>query len=230
MVPTEVQPPPHDDDPVAQSLRGFGLAGVLAILVVLAGNFVFAPLSAVLALIWARLSRTPWRELGFVRPKSWTVTVAGALLFGIVFKLAMKAMVMPLLGAPPTNQAFHFVIGNPAVLPEMLYVILIAAAFGEEMIFRGFAFERLGKLFGSGAIASAAIVLITSAWFGWEHYPLQGLAGVQQATIVGLVFGTIFALWRQLPFVMVAHAGFDLAALAIIYWDLEGKFAHFFFK
>jgi hypothetical protein len=79
----------------------------------------------VLALIWARLSRTPWRELGFVRPKSWTVTVAGALLFGIVFKLAMKAVVMPLLGAPPTNQAFRFVIGNPAALPEMLYVILI---------------------------------------------------------------------------------------------------------
>jgi hypothetical protein len=39
-----------------------------------------------------------------------------------------------------------------------------------------------------------AIVLLTTAVFGLAHYPDQGLAGVEQATITGLVFGTIFAV------------------------------------
>ena len=30
---------------------------------------------AILALLWVRWSRTPWREVGFVRPKSWVRTV-----------------------------------------------------------------------------------------------------------------------------------------------------------
>ena len=59
------------DDHLAQRLRGFGPLGILAILIILAGNAVLEPLSAVLVLIWARLSRTPWREIGYVRPKSW---------------------------------------------------------------------------------------------------------------------------------------------------------------
>lgn len=45
----------------ATALRGFGPLGIFAILVILAGNFLVVPLSAVLVLVRARLSRTPWR-------------------------------------------------------------------------------------------------------------------------------------------------------------------------
>jgi membrane protease YdiL (CAAX protease family) len=230
MVPSDNQPPARENDPVARALRGFGPVGLIAIAVVLAGNFIVTPLSALFALAWARVSRTPWRGLGFVRPKNWTLTILGGLGFGVVLKLVMKAIVMPLLGAPEINQAFHFLVGNSGALPEMLYVILVTAAFGEEMLYRGYAFERLGKLFGSSATAKTFIVLITATWFGLAHYPLQGMMGVQQAAIVGLVFGAIFAVTRALPFLMFAHAGFDLIALAIIYYDLETKVAHFFFR
>src|SRR5947207_2425379 len=94
------------DDRIAAKLRGFGPLGILAILVILAGNFVVAPVSAVLVLVWARLSRTPWREIGYVRPKSWTRTLAIGIVFGVAFKFAMKAIMMPLLGAPPINEAY----------------------------------------------------------------------------------------------------------------------------
>jgi membrane protease YdiL (CAAX protease family) len=91
-------------------------------------------------------------------------------------------------------------------------------------------FERLGKLFGTGGWVTPLIVVVSAAWFGLVHYPVQGLAGVQQATIVGLVYGTIFALTGQIWMLMVAHAAFDLTAVALIYWNLEGGVAHFFFK
>jgi membrane protease YdiL (CAAX protease family) len=184
----------------------------------------------VLVLVWARLSRTPWREIGYVRPKSWIRTLVVGIVFGVAFKFLMKAIVMPLLGAPPINQAYHFLAGNTAALPWMLYTVILGAGFGEETIFRGWMFERFGKLFGAGVGAKTLIVLITSAWFAADHYAVQGLPGVEQAAIVGLVYGTIFAVTGQIFLLMVAHAAFDLTAVAIIYWNLESDVAHFIFK
>jgi membrane protease YdiL (CAAX protease family) len=222
-------PPPGDR--LAADLRGFGPLGILAILViVLAGIVPFVPLSAILVLVWARWSRTPWREIGYVRPKSWTRDLAVGIAFGIAFKFLMKAMVMPLLGAPPINQAFHYLAGNRAALPGAVYLMIVRAAFGEETVFRGYLFERFGKLFGSGVRAKTLIVLLTAGLFGLGHLSQQGLAGVEQGTIVGLVFGTIFAVTGRIWMLMFAHAAFDLTALAIIYWNLESDVAHLIFK
>lgn len=217
-------------DRLAVSLRGFGPLGLLVILVILAGNLVVAPLSAILVLGWAWRSRTSWGEIGYIRPRSWIGSLVIGIAFGSVFKLLMKSIVMPLLGADPINQAYHYLAGNQAALPGMLFTIIVSAGFAEETVFRGYLFERLGKLFGSGVGAKTAIVFITAAWFGLVHYPVQGLAGAEQATIVGLVFGTIFAVKGQLWMLMCAHAAFDLTALALIYWRLEINVAHLIFK
>lgn len=218
------------DDPLAADLRGFGPLGILAIVVVAAGNFVFLPLSALLVLAWAWRSRTPWREIGYVRPRSWTAAIAIGIAFGVAFKFLMKAVVMPLLGADPINQAYHYLVGNTAALPWILYAVTIGAGFGEETVFRGYMFERLGKLFGAGAWVKPLIVVLGAAWFGLVHYRVQGIAGVQQATIVGFVFGAIFAITGQIWMLMFAHAAFDLTAVAIIYWNLESEVAHIIFK
>jgi hypothetical protein len=221
---------PTSGDRFAARLRGFGPVGLFAIVIVFAGNFIIAPLSAVLVLVWARLSHTPWRKIGYVRPKSWIRGLAIGIVFGIAFKFLMKAIVMPLLGAPPINQAYHYLAGNTAAIPGMLFVMIVVAGFGEETLFRGYMFERLGKLFGPGTWAKVLIVLITSVWFALAHYSVQGLPGVEQATITGLAFGTIFAVTERIFMVMVAHAAFDLTALALIYWDLESAVAHLIFK
>jgi hypothetical protein len=108
--------------------------------------------------------------------------------------------------------------------------MIVGAGFGEETIFRGFLFERLGKLFGTGVGAKALIVVLTSVVFALGHYANLGLPGVEQAMITGAVFGTIFALTGRIWIVMCAHAAFDLAAIAIIYWNLETAVAHLVFK
>jgi membrane protease YdiL (CAAX protease family) len=221
---------PAGDDDLARRLRGFGPVGILAIVVVLAGNFLFAPLSAIFALLWTQRSQTPWKDIGYVRPKSWPATAAIGIVLGIAFKFLMKAVVMPLLGADPVNHAYHYLAGNTAALPGAIYAMIVVAGFGEETLFRGYLFERLGKVLGRSTISKASIVVITSIWFGAAHYPVQGLAGVQQATVVGLVFGSIFAATGQIWMLMFAHAAFDLTALAMIYWDAETAIAHLVFK
>jgi uncharacterized protein len=223
-------PPLNANDSIAAALCGFGPLGILAILLILSGNFLFSPISAILVLVWVRLSRTPWREIGYVRPKSWIRSVAIGIAFGVVFKLVMKAIVMPLLGAPPINGPYHYLAGNTAALPGMLLTLIIVAGFGEETVFRGWMFERLGKLFGPSVWARIFIVLLTSLWFASLHYKDQGLAGLEQAIFTGLAFGTIFAIKRRIFMLMVAHAAFDIAALALIYWDVESEVAHLIFK
>ena len=56
------------------------------------------------------------------------------------------------------------------------------------------------------------------------------MSGAEQATIAGLVYGTIMAVTGRIWMLMVAHAAFDLTALAMIYWDLETKVAHLVFR
>lgn len=233
-VPVEEGAAPSSDDRLAAGLRGFGPLGILAILViVLTGNVfvghVVVPVGAVLVLVWVRWSKTPWREIGYVRPRSWIGGLAVGITLGCAFKFLMKAIVMPLLGADPINQAYHYLAGNRAMLPAAVWAML-AAGFGEETVFRGYMFERFGKLFGSGMAARISIVLITAVWFGLSHYLGQGLAGAEQATIVGLVLGTIFAVTGRIWMLMWAHTAFDLTALAMIYWNLETDVAHLVFR
>lgn len=230
-VPVDAGAAAPSGDRVAARLRGFGPLGLLAILIILLATLSpLLPLSAILVCVWARWSRTPWREIGYVRPTSWTRDLAGGIALGIAFKFLMKAIVMPLFGAEPINQAFHYLAGNRAALPAAVYTVIVRAGFGEETVFRGYLFERFGKLLGSSPWAKTLTVLLTSMGFALGHYAQQGLAGVEQATVTGLVFGTIFAVTGSIWMVMSAHAAYDLTAVAIIYRNLEGAVAHLIFK
>ena len=50
-----------------------------------------------------------------------------------------------------------------------------------------------------------------------------------QATMVGLVYGAIYARTRSLWLLMIGHATFDLVAVAIIYLGMEERVAHLLF-
>jgi membrane protease YdiL (CAAX protease family) len=202
--------------------------GTLATLVILLAGWPL--LGAVLVLLWAHWSRTPWRDIGYVRPDSWLASTAAGVVLGVALKLVMKAVVMPLLGAPQINPAYHYLAGNRAALPGMLFAMIVVAGFGEETLYRGYMFERLGKLLGREAGAKTATVLISAGVFSLAHYPEQGLAGAEQGAVTGLVFGTIFAVTGRLWMLACAHAAFNLSALAIIYWNVESDVAHLIFK
>jgi uncharacterized protein len=221
-------PRASSDDGLARSLRGFGPLGVLsAVVILLVGNFPIAPMGAILVLLWRRLSRTPWREIGYARPDSWAATAAIGIAFGIALKLVLKTIVMPLLGAPELNDAYRYLVGNTAALPGAIYLMLVGGGFGEETVYRGFLFERFGNLFGSNA--GVATVLLSSALFSLAHFSTQGLAGSEQALMTGLSFGTLMAIQGRIWLPMFAHAAYDLTALAIIYSGLEERVAHLVF-
>ena len=137
---------------------------------------------------------------------------------------------MPLLGAPAVNQAFQFLAGNRALLPAAIWMMLVAG-FAEETIWRGFLFERLGRAVRSGAPAKGGDR--ASDLGAVRPGPLPG-AGTCRARSrrrsSGCCSATIYAASGRLFMLMVAHAAFDLTALAIIYWRLETAIAELAFK
>ncbi len=204
------------------TLAAGSVAIITIIVILLTGNLA----GAALVLIWASVSGTRWRDLGFVRPPHGAIDVVIALVAGVLFKILMKTLVMPLLGFDQINSTYHFLSGNTASLLVTLLWVIVGGGFGEELIWRGFLFERLGSFLGPRAHAKLVIVVVTSILFAIAHYWDQGLPGAVQATMTGLVFGGTYARIRTIWPIMVAHAAFDVAAVLMIYWNLEEPIAH----
>jgi membrane protease YdiL (CAAX protease family) len=216
-------------DRLADDLRGFGPVGIASIIAILLGNALFPPLSALLAVAWAHRSDTPLAELGFRRPRRWLLTLLLGLVLGVALKLFCKAILLPLLNTDPVNHAYHGLTGNKEAIPGTLYLLVIGAGFGEEVLFRGYLFERLGRRFGHHLPAQLSTLLITSALFAAAHLHDQGVPGAEQAMLTGLVFGVLYLATGSLALPMVAHTAFDLLAYGIVYFDAETRVAHLVF-
>lgn len=188
------------------------------------------PFGAIAALLWARWTGTPLRELGFRRPRSWPWTLVGGVALGLALKLVLKALVLPLLGAPTRNSAYAQLAGNLPLLVQLAITTVIVGGIGEEIFWRGFLFQRLGALLGPGPVAAIATVAVTTVAFALAHFSEQGVPGVEQALGTGLTFGALFAWQRQLWPVMIAHATYDLFAIALIYTGQETALAHTVFR
>jgi uncharacterized protein len=214
------------DATLVARLRGFGPIGIAAILVILGANLTIAPLGAILILLWAKVTRVPWKDLGFARPRSWLLTIVGGIAGGILLKLLLKAIVLPLLGAPPVNAPFQYIVGNRPAMVSMVLTSIIAGGIGEEILYRGFLFERLGRVLRRGAAATITIVALTTALFASIHIPGQGVYGGVQALFTGVTLGTIYALTRRLWLPMVVHATYDVFAILLIYYGVEATVAH----
>jgi len=142
-------------------------------------------LGAALVLIWARLSRTPWREIGYVRPARWIGSLVLGIVFGSAFKVLMKAIVMPLLGADPINHAYHYLAENQAAIPATLYALIIGAGFGEGNRVPRVHVRTFAPALRIGCPRKVSTVLVTSVLFGLAHYSVQGLAGPNRPSLLG---------------------------------------------
>jgi membrane protease YdiL (CAAX protease family) len=204
-----------------EQLGGFGPVGIAAFAIIMLVSLSLAPIGGLLIVLWAWLSRTPPRDLGLVRPKSWIADILFGVALGVALKFAMKAVVLPLLGAPAVNQAFHYLASDRRSAIVFAAYAIFGAGFGEELIFRGFLFERSAKLFGSGTLQSILTLVVVTTLFALLHFK-QGLGGIENAAVTGLVVGAVYlSNGRRLFPIMVAHATFDLTALAMILLNLE---------
>jgi membrane protease YdiL (CAAX protease family) len=94
--------------------------------------------------------------------------------------------------------------GNPAKLLLAL-IAVVAVAFGEELVFRGFLLDRIRRLLPAGRGGWQLVVFLGAVLYGAAHLPLGGQAVIVSGT-AGLAYGAMyFGSGRSLWVVVAAH-------------------------
>jgi uncharacterized protein len=184
---------------------------------------VLVPLALATGLMWRR--RSSWRDVGLRRP----ARLRGALLWGlglfVVEILLLPMVVAPLSAAlhvPPQDlRAFADLPGNTARYLWLLIPITWGtAAFGEEMLYRGYYFDRLVAVFGPSRIGTVAALLAQAALFALGHAYL-GPRGMLNAGGIGLIAGcALLANGRNLWPLFLAHGLVDSFGITALYLGL----------
>ncbi len=159
-----------------------------------------------------------WRELGFFQPMA-PRRVAGYTLAALIGAyLVTTFLVTPLMeaaGARPLNVAGlkRLIEGNlGSYLVFLLPVGWGSAAFGEELIARGFLQNRFRLLFGA-----PPAVVVQAAIFASAHF-YQGAMGVVNIFALAIVFGAVYErCGRNLWPVILAHGIVDTIGITLIY-------------
>ena len=170
--------------------------------------------------LWLR--RKGWKSVGLTRPASWRQTVALAMVTAVALQLVSLWITVPLAtqltGKPPDLSEFRPLIGDSQLLLLGLALIWTLAAFGEELVFRGYLLNRVADLGGGSRTAWAVSYVVVSVAFGLGHL-YQGPSGVLDSTFAGLVFGGLYlALGRNLWPAILAHGICDTLGLAMVYF------------
>jgi len=164
-----------------------------------------------------------WSAVGLRKPKNWWKVLLLAILSAVVICLVVNLVFGPVVerfaGNSPSNTRFENVRGNLPALIGWLSVAWTLAAFGEEMIFRGYFMHRIADLSGNGRTGWISALLLSSLLFGVGHV-YQGLAGAIGTTEIGLLLGALYLVnGRNLWMNIVCHGIIDSISLISLYFS-----------
>lgn len=174
---------------------------------------------------WAslRLRRLGWRSVGLAGPGAgrWPATLAYGIAGGVALEalelFATQPLLIRLLGRKPDLSAFDAVRGNLGLLVLGLALIWTLAAFGEEMVYRGYLMSRLADLGGRTRAAWLASLVVANAAFGLAH-AYQGITGIVDEGLMGLLLGAMYlGSRRNLAIPIIAHGVQDTVDALLLF-------------
>lgn len=176
-----------------------------------------------LALGWLslKLRGLGWRDVGFTRPTSWTNTVRLGVLAGLAIEALELFVTQPLLvwwtGKYPDLAVLAQARGNTKLLLLLIVGSWTLAALGEELVWRGYVFNRAADVFGHRGAGLGVALVIVSAAFGLAHAD-QGVTGVLENAIDGALLGVLYlAAGRNLWAPIIAHGVTDTVDSLLLY-------------
>lgn len=184
------------------------------------------PMSPILGMVFALVPATlflrregkGWPDLGFPKRMSlWKFAwyTFAALAVTLLVNALVVAPLLNALGTPATDITVltEAIEGNTLnYVVFMVFIVWGSAAFGEELIARGFILDRFSRMFGT-----AIAVVAQAAIFALAH-SYQGITGVLTIFVLALIFGAVYIrsgknLWP----VIVAHGIMDTIGITVIY-------------
>jgi membrane protease YdiL (CAAX protease family) len=176
-----------------------------------------------LVLGWVSLSvrKIGWRGIGLTKYKSWGATLAIGLVCGVLLELfelfGSQPILVRLLGKEPDLSKFHDLTGNLKITGVYILLAWIVAAFGEEMIYRGYLMNRVADLLNRTRTAWIVSLIVVHIVFGLAHR-YQGWIGVFDEGLVGVLLGVLYLrTGRSLAVPIVAHGVQDSIDLVLIF-------------
>jgi uncharacterized protein len=171
-----------------------------------------------------RLRGLRWRDVGLQIPARWPRIAVFGITWGLAMWLLEFFVTMPLLrqwlGYWPDLTAFNGIVGNAALLAVYLALNWLLAAFGEEMVWRGYALPRAAEFLGSGTRAWVFALIVVNVAFGLAHL-YQGPSGVIQATVGGVLLGVLYLVTgRNLLAPILAHGIGNSIDFTVMYLGL----------
>ncbi|WP_299891972.1 type II CAAX endopeptidase family protein [uncultured Lacinutrix sp.] len=143
--------------------------------------------------------------------------VLGIVIF-LFYSYVMMPCVIYLTGQPIDFSVFEHYKGNLPATLNLLVLIWASAAFGEEIVFRGYLMRQFTKFFGSNKISLVINILLFGFIFGWIH-AYQGISGQILSGITGMLLAVIFHIRKNdLWFNIAVHGFIDTVALVYIYY------------
>lgn len=153
--------------------------------------------SVVAALVLVAIRRQPISDLGFRRPRRfWTLPIwaFGMLAMFLIVQNGSIVILRNYIDIPsPELSRYDFLYQNSPALLFMLAIVWVTASLPEELVYRGFVFDRLSRIFGFGPIGTIPVVLLSAAFFGAVHFH-AGVGGMLITGTMGLVWGVMYAL------------------------------------
>jgi membrane protease YdiL (CAAX protease family) len=171
-----------------------------------------------------RLRGVRWRDVGLALPSGWPRLALVGVAAGVAMWLLEFFFTMPmlqrLLGYWPDLTAFNDLVGSVELLLVYLALNWVLAAFGEEMVWRGWALPRVAQFCGSGTRAWVIALVVVNLGFGLAHL-YQGPSGVTQATVAGVLLGILYlATGRNLVAPIIAHGVSNSIDFTVMYLGL----------
>ena len=156
-----------------------------------------------------------WKSISIVVLKSLPVFAAAILAFA-----AGAVLMAILLGRPESADMskYNYLQGNLAMTVVALGSVYVVSAFAEELIYRGFLITRVRELAQDEKSVRGFAVVFSSLVFGLIHSD-WGLAGMVQATCMGLALGASYLFVRRNLWVLIlAHAYMDTILVLQMYF------------
>ena len=199
---------------------------LLVALVFIATAYHLLPLGRgpwLLVLGWISLyvRKIGWRGIGLTKYKSWTATFVMGIGCGVLLELfelfVSQPILVRLLGKQADLSKFHDLTGNLKLTGLYILLAWIVAAFGEEMIYRGYLMNRVADLLNRTRTAWIASLVVVHIVFGLAHR-YQGWTGVIDEGLMGVLLAILYLrTGRNLAVPIFAHGIQDSIDLILIF-------------
>jgi CAAX protease family protein len=176
-----------------------------------------------LAFAWLslRTRKIRWRDIGLSRFGNWKITLAAGVGVGLLLEVFQLFISQPflvrVLRKQPDLELFRALHGNLKWTLLALAGAWTLAAFGEEMVYRGYLMNRVADLLNRTRSAWLVSLIIVHLGFGLAH-AYQGITGIVDEGLAGLLLGlTYLGTKRNLAVPIIAHGITDSIDFALIF-------------